>query len=211
MSQNIWFDKNLLRATVFRGLKKWSMLVYFDFLRKRQMEKCKHSKKSDHWIICNNGDIVYPYSEAENKGIGRREFRNALDELIEKGFLDIARHGSGGRSGDMTKYIIDDRWKDYGTPVFRPPAKARKKDTRKGRGWAIFHANKNKTSVTELIPELFDSSNISDTPKVENEVVSNNKSDTPKRRKQKTTASNSEDNQGQRQLSLWSNDFDTIL
>ena len=48
-----------------------AILVYFDFLRKRQMEPVKRSKRSDDWIIKNNGEIVYPYTEAEHKGIGR--------------------------------------------------------------------------------------------------------------------------------------------
>lgn len=120
MNKNIWFEKELLRSSAFRSLSKWGMLVYLDFLRKRQMEPVKSSKKTDCWLIRNNGEIVYPYSDAEHKGIGRREFRNAIDELIIKGFLDIAHQGSGGRSGDMTKYLIDDRWKEHGTSSFRP-------------------------------------------------------------------------------------------
>ncbi|MCI5136835.1 MAG: hypothetical protein D3922_00110 [Candidatus Electrothrix sp. AR1] len=116
------------------------MLVYLDFLAKRQMEKRKDAKRSDEWIIRNNGEIVYPYSEAEKKGIGRREFSKAIDELINMGFLDITHQGSGGRAGDMTKYFLDDRWKDYGTPSFRPPKKPRLKDTRSGRGWNAYHA-----------------------------------------------------------------------
>lgn len=165
MSKGIWFDQKLLRSTAFRSLKRWSLLVYLDFLRKRQMERVKRGKRSDEWFIKNNGEIVYPYSEAEYKGIGRREFRNAIDELLEKGFLDISHQGSGGRSGDMTKYYLDDRWKEYETPEFRPPKKPRKKDERQGRGWAVHHAKKKKVSVTKTIPEHAVSSDKSVTPK----------------------------------------------
>lgn len=108
------------------------------------MEKLKSPKKSAEWIIKNNGEIVYPYVEAERKGIGRREFRNAIDELIEKGFLDITHQGSGGHAGDMTKYFIDNRWKDYGTDKFRPAKNPRKKDRRQGAGWTAYHAKKKK-------------------------------------------------------------------
>ncbi|WLE95203.1 MAG: hypothetical protein QTN59_10940 [Candidatus Electrothrix communis] len=113
--------------------------------------KRKDAKRSDDWIIRNNGEIVYPYAEAVNKGIGRREFRNAIDELMNKGFLDITHHGSGGRSGDMTKYFLADRWKDYGTPSFRPPNNPRPKDTRNGRGWNAYHEKRKigNKSVTE--------------------------------------------------------------
>ena len=179
MVTKIWFDKNLIRSSAFRSLTKWSMLVYFDFLRKRQMEKVKRAKRSDDWLIRNNGEIVYPYSEAEKKGVGRREFRNAIDELIEKGFLDITHQGSGGRLGDMTKYFIDDRWKDYDTPSFRPAKKSRSKDNRKGRGWAAYHAKK-KNPVTKLTPKKAGSSGKSDTPDRKTRILSSSKSDTRK-------------------------------
>ncbi len=181
VTKNIWFDKSLLRSSAFRSLTKWSLLVYLDFLRKRQMERVKRAKKADVWMIKNNGEIVYPYSEAEHKGIGRREFRNAIDELMEKGFLDISHHGSGGRSGDMTKYFIDDRWKEYGTLNFRPPKKPREKDTRKGRGWSAFHAKRQKSPVTELTPEKADSSNKDVTTDEKFRKLSSGRFDTQKR------------------------------
>jgi len=95
-SKGIRLDKNLLRSNAFRSLNKWSLLVYLDFLRKRQWGKVKRDG-NDVWIFKNNGEIVYPYLEAERRGINRREFRNALDELISKGFLDINHLGIGGR------------------------------------------------------------------------------------------------------------------
>lgn len=189
MTKNIWFDKDLLRSSAFRSLTKWSLIVYLDFLRKRQMEPVRRAKRSDDWIIKNNGDIVYPYSEAEVKEIGRREFRNAIDELVEKGFLDIAHQGSGGRSGDMTRYFVDDRWKDYDTPSFRPARNLRRKDTRKGRGWSAFHANKKKSPVTKLIPIQAASSGCSVTPNGESPILSSNGFDTPKSNKNRATAS----------------------
>jgi len=190
MANNIWFDKNLLRSQVFRSLGKWSLLAYLDFLRRRQMEAVKRSKRSDDWVIKNNGEIVYPYSEAEKKGIGRREFRNAIDELIEKGFLDIAHQGSGGRSGDMTRYFIDDRWKDHGTPSFRPARKPRRKDTRNGRGWSAFHANKKKSPVTKMTPAKAVSSNKSAIPDEESRILSSSRIDTPEEGKNNATTNN---------------------
>ena len=166
------------------------MLVYFDFLRKRQMEPVKRAKRSDEWVIKNNGEIVYPYSEAEHKGIGRREFRNAIDELMEKGFLDIAHQGSGGRSGDMTRYFLDNRWKEYSTPAFRPARNPRRKDTRQGRGWSAFHAKKKKSSVTKLTPKKALSSSNSVTPDRESTILSSNGFDTPKYSRNKVTAGN---------------------
>ncbi len=211
MDKKIWLEKDLLRSTAFRSFNKWAMLVYLDFLRKRQMERVKRSKRSDDWIIKNNGEIVYPYSEAEKKGIGRREFRNAIDELIQKGFLDIAHQGSGGRSGDMTKYFIDVRWKDYGTPVFRPAKNARVKDGRKGRGWSVYHAKTEKKPVSKLTPDQIVSINKSDTPDRKTKILSSNKSDNPKQSTNNVTTYNVVEKRQPKQQLLWSNIVDTIL
>lgn len=211
MTKNIWFDKDLLRSSAFRSLKRWSIIVYLDFLRKRQMEPVKRAKRSNDWVIRNNGEIVYPYSEAEHKGIGRREFRNAIDELMGKGFLDITHQGSGGRSGDMTKYFIDDRWKDFGTPLFRPSKNPRNKDCRKARGWSVYHAKKKKFSVTKLTPKKAVSSNKPDTPDEKIRILSSSKSDTPKEVRDNVTVNNHLNKCLPRQQLLWSNNLDTIL
>lgn len=211
MNAVICFDKNLLRSEAFRSLSKWSLLVYFDFLRKRQMEKVKRKKRSAEWVIKNNGDIVYPYLEAEKKGIGRREFRNAIDELIEKGLIDITHQGSGGRSSDMTRFLIDERWKDYGSATFRAASNPRVKDTRKGVGWASFHANKKKTSVTKLSPAGPDSSNKSVTSSSKPHAVSSDKTVKSKLRISEASYCKNEEIIKQEQLPLWSDKIDTIL
>lgn len=211
MNEVICFDKNLLRSGAFRSLSRWSLLVYLDFLRKRQMEKLKSRKRSAEWIIKNNGDIVYPYLEAEKKGIGRREFRNAIDELIDKGFIDITHQGSGGRASDMTTYLIDVRWRDYGTAAFRTASSPRKKDLRKGVGWSAFHASKKKTSVTKTSPGRPGSSNKSVTPSKKTRKLSSDKTATSKSAESEATHCNSEENDKQVQLPLWSDRIDTIL
>jgi hypothetical protein len=139
------------------------------------MEQRKSKNRTPEWIIKNNGDIVYPYEEAERKGIARREFRNALDELIAKGFLDITHQGSGGRSGDMTKYLIDSRWKNYGTDKFKTAKNPRKKDSRKGTGWAAYHEKKKQNKVTKLTPKKPDPNNRFVTPRANAEILSVNK------------------------------------
>ena len=136
MGKDIWFDKNLLRSDAFRSLSKRAMLVYLDFLRKRQMYEGKGKPgKGTEWVIKNNGEIVYTYAEAERKGISRNQFRDAIDELIAQGFLDINHLGSGGHKGDVTTFFIDDRWPEFGTDRFRPPKNPRPRDARSGRGW----------------------------------------------------------------------------
>jgi superoxide dismutase len=139
----LWIERDLPDSKAFRTLKRVSLIVYFDFLKKRQMEETKtSSKRSTEWIISNNGKIIYPYKQAQKKGLSAAQFRNAIDDLIDKGFLQITHQGSGGRGkdgkdGDVTTYFLDDRWKDYGTKHFQKTEKTRTRDTRQGRGWAL--------------------------------------------------------------------------
>jgi len=140
--RGVFLEAELLNSEVFRSISKWGVLVYLRFLQKRVLARIKHKSKSDSFRIVNNGEIIFPYREAKERGIDERAFRNALDELIEKGFLDIARQGKGGRSGESTLYSIATRWRDYGTDRYQPTKNPRVKDTIQGRGWAAFNAKK---------------------------------------------------------------------
>ncbi|MBW2643495.1 MAG: hypothetical protein JRC89_09025 [Deltaproteobacteria bacterium] len=134
----IYITNELLHSSAYRSLSRVAMLLYQDFLSKRIMKQV--SKK--RWVCENNGNIVFPFSEALEKGYSSNQFRNGIDELQAKGLLDIAHQGKGGRKplkgmADVSLYWIDDRWKEYGTDEFRPARNPRKKDTRKYRGWAL--------------------------------------------------------------------------
>lgn len=123
------------------------MLVYFDFRMKCRVQKIKaKTGRQDAWHIINNGEIEYTYSEAEKRGISRASFMRGIDELIEKGFIDIAHSGSGGMKGDKSKYSISERWQAWGTERFEK--KIRPKDKRGGRGFAVYWNKKRQTSVS---------------------------------------------------------------
>jgi len=139
--EKIFITKKLLFSPAFRSLSRVGIFVYLYFLEKRFMKRVKRDKKKV-WVIENNGKIVFSYQEAEKRGISRSQFVKAIDELQAKGFIDIKHQGKGGQkpakgTGDVSTYWIDDRWKDYGTDDFRPPRNPRKKDNRKGRGFAL--------------------------------------------------------------------------
>ncbi len=141
----IYITRELIESEAYRSLSRCAMLIYQDFLSKREMVSTKRNRKSV-WQINNNGQIVYPYSEAKKNGFSSNQFRNGIDELQNKGFIDITHQGKGGRkpadgTGDMTQYWIDDRWEDYGTDDFRPPRNPRVKDTRRCRGWTMINDN----------------------------------------------------------------------
>ena len=137
--EKIYITKELLRSSAYRSLRRVAMIVYQDFLSKRIFKK---DRKNKVWKISNNGDLVYPYLEAEKNGFTRQQFRNAIDELQSKGLIDITHRGRGGRTpkegeGDFTTYWLDDRWMEYGTDDFRPPRKPRRRDGRKDRGFTL--------------------------------------------------------------------------
>jgi hypothetical protein len=122
---NLWIEKQLVISKAFLSLTGKSQSVLLLFLYRRQWDK---SGRNGKWRQINNGEILFPYVEAKKKfGISKSSFARAIDQLIERGFIDIAQLG-GGLVGDCTKYSISNRWKKFGTDDFI--FKSRPKDTR---------------------------------------------------------------------------------
>jgi hypothetical protein len=125
-NENIWIERKMILAPVFRKLNGRAKDVLLLFLYRRQWTKSEGKKGK--WYTTNDGQIVFPYKEAQKRfHIPRSTFTRAIDNLIEYGFIDIARLG-GGLIGDCTKYSISNRWEEYGTDKF--VQKTRPKDTR---------------------------------------------------------------------------------
>lgn len=124
-SKNIWVERELILSSAFRKLNARAMEVLLLFLYRRQWSRPSRKGK---WHITNNGEIVFPYKEAQKRfHIPRSTFTRAIDNLIKYGFIEIA-HLGGGLIGDCTKYSISNRWKEFGTDKF--VKKKRPKDTR---------------------------------------------------------------------------------
>ncbi len=135
----IYPNKSGLRKTFSSNFKVFSQessqfffvrrQVLFLFLARRKMGIVGSRRGKESWAITNNGEIVFPYSQAESKfGITKPRFQRALRQLIEVGFLDINHHG-GGLVKDCTTYLISERWMKYGKDGF--VWKTLPKDTRK--------------------------------------------------------------------------------
>jgi hypothetical protein len=122
----IVLERRLLMSQAFRQLRTAAAhQVLMIFMSKRRVEKEKLPRRTG-WVITNNGEITFTYREAEKKcGLSPARFRNAVDELIAKGFIDIAGPGMGVYKV-TTFYSISDRWRNYGTDQFV------KKDRRRG-------------------------------------------------------------------------------
>ena len=119
--QNIWFPRDLINSKAFAALKTaTSHKVLAIFYTKRQFERTGRKGK-EQWHIKNNCEIRFTYKEAERKySISYGAFRNAIDELRDKGFIDIAESGAGLHKA-ANLYSINDRWKLYGTPEYEKP------------------------------------------------------------------------------------------
>ena len=96
-SGGVFLERNLLESEAFNSLRTGTAYrVFLIFYRKRQMAKLGRKGKGN-WVITNNGEITFSYAEAERKyGISYGAFRNAIDELMKRGFLDIEESGVAG-------------------------------------------------------------------------------------------------------------------
>jgi len=120
-SRFVVIEKRLLRSKAYRSLRTpTAYFVLGIFWSKRQMTQVGRPGKRQ-WVIANNGEIEFTYPEAERKyGISGSAFRKAIDELRDKGFIDIAESGAGLYKA-KNLYSISDRWPLYGTPEYEPP------------------------------------------------------------------------------------------
>ena len=123
----VFVDRDILKSEVYRSLSYLARSVLLDFQSKCVWRK-QGAKGNRNWVIWNNGEIIFTYDEAGKRGYSRSGFRDAIDELVQNGFINIKRSGNGRCKGVVSLYSISDRWKSYGTANFIK--KQREKDTR---------------------------------------------------------------------------------
>lgn len=145
----VFLRRKVIESKAFKELTKIEIQIYLAFLLKRRFGKRRNKKGGSvqRDIVVNNGEIVFTYSEAmRSLDISSQTFQRAIDKFIKVGLIDIIRLGQGGIvkdskiTGEASLYAISDRWEDYGTDSFIK--KTRKRDNRKGRGWAAYHAKR---------------------------------------------------------------------
>ena len=118
-------ERRMHRSPAFRKLSANSIFVLFEFLSRRKMVQ---DGRKGRWGIANNGEIVFPYAEAEETfKMVRSTFCRSISQLVEFGFIDITHHG-GGLLKDCSKYAVSERWREYGKEGFIE--KSRPNDTR---------------------------------------------------------------------------------
>ena len=116
--RKIVIEEEMLKSKAFNAIRSVnSIRVLFEFYRRRVMGR-QGRKGKEHWVIQNNGDIIFTYQEALKRlGIKQTTFSRCLSELVRLGFIDIAQR-SCGLHRQPTKYAISERWKKYGQPDF---------------------------------------------------------------------------------------------
>jgi hypothetical protein len=83
----MYIEKDLVRSKAWLALGGVAPQVYMIFRTKCQMGR---EKWDQNWSITNNGQIYFPYTEAQKTyGITAPRFRRAIDDLIDKGMIDI--------------------------------------------------------------------------------------------------------------------------
>jgi hypothetical protein len=147
----IVLEQMMVKSRAWLSLSGTAVQVYLLFRCKCQVAKrCRPPGKRSEGLlgrILNNGELVFTYHEAKRLyGITAGRFRRAIDELIEKGFLDIAETGMGLYKM-ATHYAISDRWRWWGTERFetakRPEPSIRGCGFRKGNKlWQKAHRKK---------------------------------------------------------------------
>jgi hypothetical protein len=128
-ARSVYFERALLTSPAYFSLGGKAPQVLGLFLARRVMAKSK--TKYLAWSITNNGKIEFTYIEAEDKwGLSRSVFHRAVNQLVERGFIDVTFRGSG-ICGSANQYAISERWENWGTGKFEP-AKMPPKNNRGG-------------------------------------------------------------------------------
>ena len=111
-------DQDVVKSVAWLSLSGVAPQVYTLFLTKRRMEKMKR-RGSKEYICTNNRELIFPYREAEsNYKITQPRFLRAIDQLIDHGFIDIAKLGRPVAK-EPTEYALSERWREYGKAGFQ--------------------------------------------------------------------------------------------
>jgi hypothetical protein len=126
LKANHWYHERDLRMTqemfrseAFISLTHTSKYVLQLFLSRREWHY--EGKGRRRKPVFHNTGLKFLYREAVAYGIDSTQFRRCIKELIEHGFIEIAKQG-GQLHGhkECSEYDLVDDWKHYGTSAFAP-------------------------------------------------------------------------------------------
>ena len=124
-----WIERGLFGSAAYKALVKkcrTACIVLGLLWERRKMEKRgltgKPGKREKIWVIVNNGEIELPYLYVQKRyKIPESTYSRAIQALEEVGFVDVEK--VPGRHGLKNVFTFVDRWKEFGTNEYQPPAK----------------------------------------------------------------------------------------
>lgn len=96
-----YIEHNILNSKAWKGLSVHTWWLYFEF--------------KIRWHTDNTRHIIFTKEEAI-KIMSYKTFRKGRNKLIERGFIDLIKHG--GLEKQPAIYGLSNRWKKYGTKDF---------------------------------------------------------------------------------------------
>jgi hypothetical protein len=110
---------SLLHGQAFRSLKRITTVkAFFYFLEKRVVKVDKRKRGDKRFQVQHDAEIKFSYKEAEQRGLTRKRFAQAIRDLHETGFIDVIYRGSGSLK-DSSTYRLSERWRRFDTPDFK--------------------------------------------------------------------------------------------
>lgn len=122
MKRDIYLEWGIFYSDAFKTLSAKAIQVLLKFLQKRTWSRTGKRKREKR--VFNNTGLVFTYTEANEMGISTSQFHTIIKKLVEVGFIDI-EHQGGGLARDYSRYAFSERWRDYGTTVFKIVKKIR--------------------------------------------------------------------------------------
>lgn len=106
----------LLHCSAFRSLNYAPAikLLFYSF-EKRTVARVKRRGKQKYQII--DAPFSFTWSEGLARGFTTHGFGRAIRELVDRGFWDLVKQGSGLR-GDFSEYQLSQRWRKWGQADF---------------------------------------------------------------------------------------------
>lgn len=105
----------MLHSEAYKELSNGPALKVLNwFHEKIRLKKDKKRRGFKRWVVVNDGEFSFTYKEAGFRGLTSYQYRKALKELYELGFIEIKKPGSALK-GDYTIFKLSDHWKGYRT------------------------------------------------------------------------------------------------
>ncbi|HUS58882.1 MAG TPA: hypothetical protein VM141_09540 [Planctomycetota bacterium] len=106
---NFWTERSMVKHPAFISLTGKAAQVLMVFRTKFQMEKRGRAGHRE-WVIVNDGEIRFTYREAITFGITNGQFTHAIDQLLDRGFMEVAQAGGQHRP---TLYGTSEKWREW--------------------------------------------------------------------------------------------------